>query len=338
MADLMEKHDLLRYIRCTTGSETYALDMASVYSIQRSDNLHLEPGVKNTLGWFPVRDEQAPVFGLAESLGHPGQSQFAGRRVVLMNPLPGKTGMWGLLVDQVSQVFSTSYQALNPLPGALCAGEHRYFGAALQTEDELVLMLEPAGIYPPGIYPAGVYLDQPLPVAGDIREVRFAKEPVSKPAGGQAAAARRIRGQKQLIVFALPGENHKLQYALSITQVLEILAPLPVIPVPGAAPYIPGLVNWRNHPVPLIDLQRRLGLEVVRAPDLARLMIVRAQSKKREQVFGFLVDPVIHMLRLPVEYRAGNLQANIPEQFVKSVVEIDGKLTVIPELSNLLVA
>ena len=228
MVDLLKTNDSLRYIRCTTGSETYALDMASVYSIQRSDNLHLEPVAENALGWFPVRDEQAPVYGLAESLGRSGQAQSNGRRVVLMNPLPGSIGMWGLLVDQVSQVFTTTHQALSPLPAALCGGNDRYFGAVIQAGDELVLMLEPAGIYPDR-HLSGVSVP-PVP--------SFTPLSSGDPPERQAAVRRATRQPKQLIVFALPGGRDDLQFALSITQVLEILAPLPVIPVPGAAPYI----------------------------------------------------------------------------------------------------
>jgi purine-binding chemotaxis protein CheW len=326
MAEQMKTNDLLRYIRCTTGSETYAMDMASVYSIQRSDNLLLEPSADGILGRFPVRDEQAPVYGLAESLGQPGQSKYTGRRVVLLNPLPGRIGMWGLLVDQVSQVVSTTRQALSPLPVALCGGVDRYFEAVLLAGDELVLMLEPAGIHPDrsrspeGVMPASVFMK---PLVGDPPERRL-------------PSARASRQQKQLIVFTLPGEEYGLQFALSITQVLEILAPLPVIPVPGAAPYLHGLVNWRNRPVPMIDLRRRLDLTGASEPGLARLMVVRAVSRKQEQVFGFLVHPVMHMLRLPVDYRASGSLVPIPAQFVKSVVEIDGKLTVIPYVSNIL--
>ena len=86
----------------------------------------------------------------------------------------------------------------------------------------------------------------------------------------------------------------------------------------------------------MVDLRVRLGLSSASELELARLMVVRAVSKKQEQVFGFLVQPVMHMLRFPVDYRAGASPVTIPEPFVKSVVHIDGKLTVIPELGKIL--
>lgn len=328
MADLMKTNKPLRYIRCTTGSETYALDMASVYSIQRSDNLHLEPVAENTIGWFPAREERAPVYSLAESLGHRKQMNNAGQRVVLMNPLPGATVVWALLVDQVSQVFTTTPEALSSLPAALCAGTERYFRAVLHAGDELLLMLEPAGIHP--VKPLATTIH--LPAASDVTP-SIGNEPIKL-----AEPARKNRPLKQLIVFALPGEKEPLQFALSITQVLEILAPLPVIPAPGASPYILGLVNWRSRPVLLVDLTRRFNLANDSDPSMSRLMIVRDTSKKHEQVFGFFVHPIIHMLRLPVNYRDCRSQVSIPEPFVRCVVEIDGKWTVIPELSKILTA
>jgi len=134
----------------------------------------------------------------------------------------------------------------------------------------------------------------------------------------------------------LPETLGDLQYALSITQVLEILAPLPVIPVPGSPPGILGLVHWRDRAVPMLDMSRRFDLPGTNGHVNGRLMIVRSVFRKREQVAGFIVHPAIRMLRLPVNYNAGCTQALIPAKFVKGVVEIDGQVTIFPDISRIL--
>jgi len=326
MADLENTNNILRYIRCTVGSEIYALDMTSVYSIQRSDNLQLEMAANNTqVGWFNIRDASVPVYSLANCLGYTRQTNLTGQRIVLMNALPGTTEMWALAVDQVSQVYITTAQALRQLPAVLCAGLERYFRAVLCAGDDLILMLEPAGIHP----------DRPLMAPAIFQPTRDRELSDVISAGGAAVGGRRGQ-QQQLIEFALPEVKDDYKFALSITQVLEILAPLPVIPVPGAAPFILGLINWRNRPIPLVDLTRRFVMTSVGDPAAHRLMIVRDASKKQEQIFGFFVHPSIHMLRLPVVYKTGAVPVAIPKAFVKGVVEIDGKLTVIPEISRIL--
>ncbi len=251
MVDQALTNKIFRYIRCTAGDETFALDMDAVYSIQRSDNLQLDPMVPHAIGWFPLRDAQLPVYSLCERLGMAKNGQTAAGRVVLMSPLPGQVAMWGLAVDQVSQVFTTNPDALSPLEEALCTGSERYFSAVLRQADDLYLMLEPASLHP----------DRPVPLAPKYyKNNQAAPSPASSDQYFPRAAVQQTQ-QKQLIVFSLPGLEGSLQFGLSITQVLEILAPLPVIGLPGAPDYILGLVNWRDRPVPLVDLPVRFGLE-----------------------------------------------------------------------------
>jgi len=324
MVDQGLTNKILRYIRCTAGDETFALDMDAVYSIQRSDNLQYDPLAPAAIGWFPLRDERVPVYLLSERLGMSKNGQSAAGRVVLMSPLPGQVAMWGLAVDQVSQVFTTNLEALSPLQAALCTGSDRYFSAVLRQADNLYLMLEPASLHP----------DRSVSVAPKHYQHSLASQLSANPVQHFSGVGSAQTQQKQLIVFSLPGVEEGLQFGLSITQVLEILAPLPVIGLPGAPDYILGLVNWRDRPVPLVDLPVRLGLAASAEPGSPRLMIVRDASRKQDQIFGFLVRPNIQMLRLPVDYRAVGTKFEIPKKYVKGIVEIQDQITILPDISK----
>jgi purine-binding chemotaxis protein CheW len=326
MVDQALTNKILRYIRCTAGDETFALDMDAVYSIQRSDNLRLDPMVPHAIGWFPLREAQVPVYLLSERLGMGKNGQTAAGRVVLMSPLPGQVAMWGLAVDQVSQVFITNLEALSPLQEALCTESDRYFSAVLRQADDLYLMLEPASLHP----------DKPVSAAPKYcKNNQAAPSPASSDQYFSRVAVLQTQ-QKQLIVFSLPGLDVSLQFGLSITQVLEILAPLSVIGLPGAPDYILGLVNWRDRPVPLVDLPARLGLESHAENGSPRLMIVRDATRKQDQIFGFMVRPNIQMLRLPIDYRSTGTKVKIPKIYVKGVVEIQGQITILPDISKVI--
>ncbi len=51
-----------------------------------------------------------------------------------------------------------------------------------------------------------------------------------------------------------------------------------MIPIPGAFPYVLGLVNWRNYPVPVVDLDAGLGLAASPANGQSRLIIARGSK------------------------------------------------------------
>ena len=209
MVDQVITNKILRYIRCTTGSETFALDMDAVYSIQRSDNLHLDPISPDGIGWFPVREAQVPVYSLSKCLGDKKSVHSTVGRVILMSPSSEHTGFWGLAVDQVSQVYNTGFQALSPLPESLSIGSQRYFHAVLRAADELYLMIDPAGIHPGNLEP--------------VKKKYFEKSVATFTAADTTVRTEDVgRGQtrqKQLIIFYLPGETEHLQFGLSITQV-----------------------------------------------------------------------------------------------------------------------
>ena len=54
----------------------------------------------------------------------------------------------------------------------------------------------------------------------------------------------------------------------------EILDPLPVTRVPGAGPYVPGVVNVRGSVVPLADLKQALAIPDEGADDRRRILVL----------------------------------------------------------------
>jgi chemotaxis signal transduction protein len=305
----------LRYIRCTVGADVYALDMSHVFSIQRSDALRRNPGAGLLAGWFPFRQQKIPVFDLAVRMGHKGRV-LTSLRVVLMNPLPGMEQAWGLMVDQVSEIITADAQAVVHLPGLSPAGN--LFYRAINAESELVLLLEPERL----VADQKEEGESPAPRIPAPQTVPSADQRATNP----------LRAN-QLLLFSLSGNTVRVNFAVSTVQVLEILSPLKLLPVPEAPREILGYVRWRNRAVPVIDWIARMGLPGQVDLRRARLMIVRAGSGlKAEQNFGLFVNPGIRILRLPVKYRMCAAGPAIPEGLVKGMIEIERQVTVIPDL------
>jgi purine-binding chemotaxis protein CheW len=95
----------------------------------------------------------------------------------------------------------------------------------------------------------------------------------------------------QLCTFRVGGED----YALDLMRVREIIAPLPITPVPRAPAFLEGVVRLRGHVVPVVDVRRRFGLPAVPPTRRTKFLIVNVGGRR----VALVVDEVCEVLRLP---------------------------------------
>jgi len=110
-----------------------------------------------------------------------------------------------------------------------------------------------------------------------------------KKAGGEfhASAAKDIR---QFAVFSLGEEK----YAVDISVIREIIRPVKITHIPGAPPFIEGVINIRGDVIPVIEMRKRFEVPGQReAPP--RMIIVRIE----DQWVGITVDTVTEVVRVP---------------------------------------
>jgi purine-binding chemotaxis protein CheW len=102
------------------------------------------------------------------------------------------------------------------------------------------------------------------------------------------------RSDHTVLVFLLDGET----FALPIDNVLEIVDPVPVTPVPHAPAIAPGLVNVRGTILPLFDIRHRLGLAPRDPAREARMVVFDAVQPAGTVRLAFLADAVERVLDL----------------------------------------
>ena len=83
------------------------------------------------------------------------------------------------------------------------------------------------------------------------------------------------------------------EYAIAVTEVREIVGPLPVTPVPGTASHVLGVINLRGKVIPVIDLRLRLGLV---AGDIGPRSCVVVCQPRGGALVGALVDTVVEVM------------------------------------------
>ena len=144
---------------------------------------------------------------------------------------------------------------------------------------------------------------------------------------------RRGRGEGQEhVVFTLDGTD----YAVPISNVLEIGRPLPITPVPNVPDWVLGVSNVRGDIVSMIDLRQFLGLARLDQGAMTRLIVVRGTVE--EVVVGLRVDQVKGICGLNPE--AVVAPTSVAEggatPYLRGVTERDNRLLAVFDLDRLL--
>jgi len=317
----MTTDSALRFIRCWAGERPYALDMEWVRSIQRVDQLERSAGTRGEIGWLKTAGMRVPVWALSERLETAVSEESALQRVIVLNDA---VRPWGILVDRVSQVTAVTPSNSFPMPKLAINPEKPYFSGVLLWQDALLLRLKPDALHPDAAIASVVDVERaamPMAANGKVEMV-----------GENGRLSTDESGQ--IVVFKLPirpQESGDLSFALSITQVPEVLDPMPMIPIPNAPSYVNGLINWRNRPVTAIDMGEWLGLtDKMEKHGRLRLMIVRTMESGA--LIGFLTRPSIQILRLPLPHHPRDDGLPLDSNLLRGAVKSKGETIIIPAL------
>lgn len=380
----------LQLIRCNIGDENYCIDMSWVQSIQRTDRIQPNKSKRSTselytsdtkkhpahVGWLPEIGHDIPVFDLESILGisknttakpvNPPRSAGTQRIVVLHPPhahdkedAENDKTSWGLIVDRISQIIQFPIDQIMPLPPIAVNPTANYFVGVVIIDEELVLCLSPDHLHQEVNQDPKftvVCIEDVSPHSGIIRK-RTTAEKVEN------LNIKQDGGHKRIVTFSIPesyAEERALTFGLSISQVPEILESLSMIRVPAAPEYVLGLLNWRERPIPLIDLAKRLGWSHEQKNDsnngTTRLIIVRDTAQEALAISSpgssrtmaqprnnlaattlgaFLIQPTIRVLRLPIEYQPGERNVPFDQAMTRCIVELQDETLVIPDIAEI---
>lgn len=113
------------------------------------------------------------------------------------------------------------------------------------------------------------------------RAAVLSQRPVAAEAGANAL---------RVVVVGIGLES----YGIESADVAEVLPPVHCTPVPGAPPFLAGVVNIHGEIRPVADLRRLLDLEAVDDGGLAQVILLRRQGRE----LGLKVDRVEQIRRI----------------------------------------
>ncbi len=124
------------------------------------------------------------------------------------------------------------------------------------------------------------------------------------------------------------------QFGVEIQRVREILDGPEIMAAPGDAACVTGMVEFRGKPIPVVDLQRRLGLPPVPAANRPSIIVVGVGQADT----GIIVDKVAELLNIP----SGDVAAppacgaSIHTDFVLGVTRVNNTPTILLDIARVL--
>lgn len=122
-------------------------------------------------------------------------------------------------------------------------------------------------------------------------------------------------------------------YGINVMQVQEVLRLTEIAPVPGAPPYVLGIINLRGSVVTVIDTRARFGLVTKEADESSRIIIVEVTG----HVIGMLVDSVAEVVYL--RQSDIDIAPNISDdssRFIQGVCNREKYLLILVDVNKLL--
>lgn len=131
------------------------------------------------------------------------------------------------------------------------------------------------------------------------------------------------------VVFSVSGEP----FAVESLLVREIIRHKAALPLPQAPAWMDGLIHYRSHVVPILNLRARLGLPKAEPDDRTRIIIFEEPSRQ----VGVLVDEVGAVTQISRQQleEAPHGQMGIPAALIYGLARIDGAVVTLLNLEAL---
>jgi purine-binding chemotaxis protein CheW len=139
-------------------------------------------------------------------------------------------------------------------------------------------------------------------------------------------------GTEKYLVFQIGSES----YGMPLLQVQEIRSYTPATRVPGAPPYVLGVINLRGNIIAVLDARTRFGVEPVTEQESTVIIVAQIEGK----TFGLRVDSVSDV----VDVDTTQIQPPPPvaseetQRFLNGLVQVGDRVLILlnlPEIFDL---
>jgi purine-binding chemotaxis protein CheW len=133
------------------------------------------------------------------------------------------------------------------------------------------------------------------------------------------------------VIFRVGGA----EYILPAADVLQMESFTGATPVPGAPPYVAGIIHVRGRVVPVVDLRSRFGLPPIETTIDSRVVVVELE----ERTVGLLADSAREVVKLDaaqMQSPPSMMSAEGTEAYVKSVAHVQKRLLMLLDFAKVI--
>lgn len=137
-------------------------------------------------------------------------------------------------------------------------------------------------------------------------------------------------GQMEVLTFDLQGEA----FALEASMVQEILDMPAVTAVPGASPFVGGVINFRGKVIPLADLRLSFGMAAEGDTIESRIVVIETEVSGEPTLVGLRTDKVheVATLNAADSEAPPSVGMSWRPEYIRCLVRRGGEFIVLPDL------
>lgn len=143
-----------------------------------------------------------------------------------------------------------------------------------------------------------------------------------------------------LPAMTTPVDNKQVFYLFSLQQVEDVQKEMTIYPVPFSPMFVEGITVWREIALPVISLERYLGMECVPSIAGQRFTVIRSTVMTHDGTVeirsAFRTERGIKMIPVPDSSKPINPNGWIDHEKVKGVFEWDDGFIVVPETEKII--
>jgi len=130
---------------------------------------------------------------------------------------------------------------------------------------------------------------------------------------------------RQLVCFKLGAED----FGVDISKVQEINRMVEITKIPQSPSFVEGVINLRGRIIPVVDLRRRFGFELLgERTKENRIIVIETTSS----TIGFIVDAVTEVLRIKsssIEPTPEMVSSGVDVRYIEGVAMLTEQLLIV---------
>ena len=134
----------------------------------------------------------------------------------------------------------------------------------------------------------------------------------------------------QLVIFKLGNES----FGVEIATVESIIKMQTITRLPQAPGFVEGIINLRGKILPVVDLRKRLGIDLIEITKDSRMVVVALAGT----TVAMIVDQVNEVLRIndDIVEVPPTISQSVDSRFIEGIAKINENLVILLNLSKVL--